>query len=833
MSEPEPPPRTVLGWAAGSEHEATAVAVPLGAPAPGLALPEQRYELGEHLASGGQGDVHRVFDRQLRRHMVMKILAREYARDPVSLGRFVQEAQVTAQLQHPSIVPVHEIGILADGRPYYTMTEVRGRTLGAVIEAVHRASADGWGVEPGGFGFRRLIDVFHRVCEAVSYAHSRGVVHRDLKPSNIMLGAFGEVLVLDWGLARIAGVSAGAAVAPSTSRGKDGSDVSQAGAVAGTAGYMSPEQRGGDPELGAPTDVYALGVILREILTGAAPGLPERLGIPTPISIPPWRPVPDELVAIATRAAAPAIAERYPDAAALAREVAAFLDGARKRERARELLDDARAVMPRIDALRAQAAELERQARAVLEPLPPSADSARKEPGWELEDRARELGALAELATLEMTRLVDSSLVEADLPEAHAMLARHFRSLHEAAEAAGDPAAQGPARRLEALLREHDRGEHTAYLAGLGALTLHTEPPAEIELRRYELRGRRLVDEHVRSLGIAPIRDLELPRGSYLLVLRAPGCHEVRYPVAIGRQEHWDPRRPGDAGPTPVVLPPLGSIDDDERFVPGGPFLCGGDPQAAGEVMRRQRVWVDSFVIRRHPVTNRELLEMVNALIDERDPRLEELALAVVPRHRGTSTGEAGTPVWPRDAGGHFVLAGDDEGFTWEPELPAFMISWPGAMAYAEWLARRTGRGYRLQGELEYEKAARGADGRAFPWGDFFDPTWAAMRLSRELLRPVAVDEFPVDESPYGVRGLAGNVAEWCADEYRREGPPLADGLYAPPRGLTADAPPCDRTVRGGCFFFDSFLLRAATRHNTSSVARDLSLGFRLARSYP
>ncbi len=832
VTDPEPPGRTAAGSVtpegAGEADPRTVLlrGTQLPRVAPEIGVPEKRYELGEHLASGGQGDVYRVYDRQLRRNMVMKLLAKEWTEDAVSLARFIQEAQVTAQLQHPSIVPIHEIGTLTDGRPYYTMAEVRGRTLESVIEAVHEASTETWTIEPGGYGFRRMIDVFHRVCEAVGYAHSRGVVHRDLKPLNIMVGEFGETLVLDWGLARLRGGVADPVGVPSISRTEDNSLVSIAGSVAGTVGYMAPEQANGVAEIGPGADVYALGMILRQILTGAAPGFAEMMGLSVPIMVSPHRPVPDDLVAICARAIEQEIPCRYADAGELARAIGDFLDGARKRERALELLNDARALVPKIAALQDQAAALETQARGILDLLPPNGEVASKEPGWQLEDRARALRVDADLVTHEMIGLVESSLVEAELPAAHALLASHYRSVHEIAERSGD----GVARKLEVQLRAHDRGEHAAYLAGGGALTLHTDPPAEIELRRFELRGRRLVDEHVRHLGTRPISALELPRGSYLLILRAPGHHEVRYPVSIGRQEHWNPRRPGSTAPHPVVLPPLGAIGDDEIYVPAGPYIAGGDPQAAGEVMKRQRVWVDSFVMRRTPTTNAELLEMVNALVDDGHV---ELAESVVPRHRGTSTGEAGTIVWPRDAAGHFTLGTDDEGMTWETGSPVFMITWHAAMAYAAWLGRRTGRAYRLPGELELEKAARGVDARSFPWGDFFDPTWACMRLSHDMLRPVSVDQFPVDTSPYGVRHLAGNVVEWCADEYLREGPPLVDGRYEPPRALTAEVPPAERTLRGGCFLFDSFLLRAATRHNSPSIIRDVTVGFRLARSYP
>jgi formylglycine-generating enzyme required for sulfatase activity len=121
------------------------------------------------------------------------------------------------------------------------------------------------------------------------------------------------------------------------------------------------------------------------------------------------------------------------------------------------------------------------------------------------------------------------------------------------------------------------------------------------------------------------------------------------------------------------------------------------------------------------------------------------------------------------------------------------MVNWHGAVAFADWESRRCGRAYRLPGELEFEKAARGVDGRSFPWGDAFDPTWAGMRLSREgSLRPVEVDAFPVDVSPYGARGMAGNTISWCADEYRREGPPLVDGIYLPPgHAPTPASAPC------------------------------------------
>jgi serine/threonine protein kinase len=309
-------------------------------------LRDGRYELGDLIASGGQGDIYRIYDRRLRRQLVMKVLDRQLAADSMSIARFIQEAQLTAQLQHPAMVPVHEIGALLDGRPYYTMTEVRGRTLAAVIGDIHAASKEGWAAEPGGMGLGRLIDVFQRVCEAVGYAHACGIIHRDLKPQNVMLGTFGEVIVLDWGLARFVGEREVAAPGLSTIRQDNGSFVSEIGTVVGTRGYMPPEQAGGNNELGPRSDVFALGMMLREIITG------ERITMPAPLRLSPLRPVPDELVAIVERAISQAPDARYPDGKDLAQALASFLDGDRKRERAVALFGEAQARLPRIAELR-------------------------------------------------------------------------------------------------------------------------------------------------------------------------------------------------------------------------------------------------------------------------------------------------------------------------------------------------------------------------------------------------------------------------------------------------------------------------------------------------
>jgi serine/threonine protein kinase len=201
-----------------------------------------RYEDLGLLGTGGMGEVRRVRDRDLGRTMACKVIHAEMMEQPALLARFIEEAQASAQLQHPGIVPVHEIGRMADGRFYFTMAEVKGRTFTDVIAEVHGASrGDRW--EPGaaGWTFRRLVDALARACEAVAYAHARGVVHRDLKPENIMLGAHGEVLVVDWGLAKVLGrpdrvAEAGELDVVATDRSRDHAHMTQVGQSGGHAG---------------------------------------------------------------------------------------------------------------------------------------------------------------------------------------------------------------------------------------------------------------------------------------------------------------------------------------------------------------------------------------------------------------------------------------------------------------------------------------------------------------------------------------------------------------------------------------------------------------------
>ncbi|HEY2156117.1 MAG TPA: serine/threonine-protein kinase, partial [Isosphaeraceae bacterium] len=228
-----------------------------------------RLQLLGEVARGGMGAILKGRDSDLGRDLAVKVLLEQHREDPDLIRRFVEEAQIAGQLQHPGVVPVYELGTLADRRPYFAMKLVKGRTLAELLEERTGPADDR----------ARLLGIFEQVGLTMAYAHVRGVIHRDLKPSNIMVGAFGEVQVMDWGLAKVlprGGVAddetAGRVRHDTVIRtGWTGTDAefSQAGSVMGTPAYMPPEQASGDLDrLDERADVFALGSILCEVLTG-------------------------------------------------------------------------------------------------------------------------------------------------------------------------------------------------------------------------------------------------------------------------------------------------------------------------------------------------------------------------------------------------------------------------------------------------------------------------------------------------------------------------------------------------------------------------------------
>jgi eukaryotic-like serine/threonine-protein kinase len=308
-----------------------------------------RFTLIRPHASGGIGQVWLARDSELQREVAIKEIQPRFAEHADQRARFLLEAEVTGNLEHPGIVPVYSLGKNADGRPYYAMRFIRGESLAVAIRRFHqefRATAESattrsrrpskWGVE-----FRQLVGRFLDVCNAIDYAHSRGVLHRDLKPANIMLGHYGETLVVDWGLAKVIGKDdfafplpdADAAPVAADESGSSSSRTEQ-GTTIGTPAYMSPEQASGlIDQLGPASDVYSLGASLYELLTGELAFRDDKVAetikkvvagdFPPPRSVD--RSVPAPLESICLKAMARDPAARYDSVRALARDLEHWL----------------------------------------------------------------------------------------------------------------------------------------------------------------------------------------------------------------------------------------------------------------------------------------------------------------------------------------------------------------------------------------------------------------------------------------------------------------------------------------------------------------------------
>jgi eukaryotic-like serine/threonine-protein kinase len=807
-----------------------------------------RYESIGSLGQGGMGTVYRTMDRELNRVVAMKVAHLDLMSHNGVVSKFVEEAQVGAQLQHPNIIPVHDLGKLPDGRLYFTMHEIRGREFARAIEEVHFAVREQqWFISHGGWSLHRLVDVLLKVCEAMAYAHSKGVVHRDLKPGNIMLGPFGEVLVVDWGIAKIRDSSPdGEAEIVVTSRSRDGVDTGM-GRVTGTPAYMAPEQATGRIDLiDHRADIYALGALLYEILSGEVPfvGPSAAIVLEKVLKGPPdslrqlcesdgqiyfslhGPPLPEALVGACEKAMAREADDRFSSAKEFSAVLRGWLDGAKRRDDALKMVSLAQSKGREADELRQQAILYRNEALDVLSRLASWDPEDRKKEVWTRQDEANVLDQEAQLRIIEKEQLLHAALsIKEELPEAHESLAAHYRALHEWAEAGR---RTGTASRLEVRFRRHasalpkshpDREGHFRYLSGKGWLSLRTEPGAEAWLERYELRNRRMVPEERHCLGVAPLCEVPMEMGSYRLRIRKAGCIDMLYPVLIERRKHWDGLGPDDL---PVSLPLFteGALGPDDVYVPAGWYWSGGDGQALNGLPRR-RIWLDGFVMRRHPVTNREYLQFLNHLVAE--GRKEE-AMTLVPREpqRKTAVGEVlyifkdGTfRLPPRRSLG--------------PDIPVCYVDWIGAASFAEWEAERTGQAWRLPDELEWEKSARGVDGRYFPWGEAADPSWACMRLSHSgKPRPVPVGSYPIDCSPYGVLGMAGNMGDWTIGAYREEGPVL-DGNRAVIR--TDGDGWREHVVMGGSWNATERYLRSSSRGSFEMRHRAHMIGFRLCRS--
>ncbi|MEZ4474199.1 MAG: bifunctional serine/threonine-protein kinase/formylglycine-generating enzyme family protein [bacterium] len=696
-----------------------------------------RFELQGEIARGAMGRILAAWDLHLGRPVAIKVLRKTAARD-LDRVRFLEEAQVTGQLAHPSVMPVYELGRLR-GQVAFVMKRVEGQSLKTIIGDLRQG-------ETQPFGRMRLLNIFHQLCMAVAFAHTRGVVHRDLKPSNVMVGDFGEVVLLDWGLCKI--IREGTRSTRSTSE----RWRTVHGQIIGTPAYMAPEQAMGMiDQVDERTDVYGLGAILYHLVTLRPPfsGKTNREIVQRVLreAVVPLRErapeldIDPELEAICMRCLARDQADRFPNAKALADRITAYLEAPKERPGPVDVsahLSAGQVAVARLQSLLEDIALAQDAVETEEGRLGSTDPPERKRALWAAEDRLRALHIdYADAFGTAVAALTRTIALSPQHAVARQLLTDLFIARHETATARQD---HGRAAYYRRMVAEHDDGRYAALVSGQGSVHLDISPPgARVEVVRLVESDRRLVAGPVQDRGVAPLALDRLSAGVYRITLEAPGHHPLVSPLLV---------QAGRSTRMRLRMLPTGSVPAGFVHIPAGTFRYGS-PRS--DLVGPAEHALPDFLITRAPVTVAEYLAFLDAVV-QREP---EEARRRVPRGF-----DGVAPAWRLGPEGQFRLP-DGEG--WRADLPVVGIRLDDARAYARWRSQREGLALRLPFEEEWEKAARGTEGRSFSWGHEWDAGYAA---GPEVWRghlPPPVGYAEADRSAYGVIDLVGGVREWTS----------------------------------------------------------------------
>ncbi len=768
----------------------------------------ERYKVVSEHARGGLGRVMQAIDRRLDRPVAVKELLGKGGE-----ARFVREAFITAQLQHPSIVPVHDLGRWSDGKPYYVMKMVSGRSLADLIK--ERSSLD---------ERLALLPNVIAVAEAMAYAHTQRIIHRDLKPSNILVGEFGETVVVDWGIA--ADLREATRASPDITRPYQiaAASLTLDGAVMGTAAYMPSEQAVGK-EVEEPADVYAIGAILYHVLAGVPPyhGNTSTEVLRKVISVPPeplehLQPgVPSELTTIVRKAMAREARDRYQTASELAADLKRFQTGKlvsahrysaltllrRWTKRHRAIVVSVMALLLAVPAVYfAAQARIRRNHDAQVQAL--VIDGSRSL------DQAREKNKVLEALRKESFFFFDNKQTDRgeELWEKAGLLARDIDALYSNAGRSLEAAfsLKRDDQSLRALVADvlyeraqlaemeyktdkrdeilerlpvFDDGTHRAKWTAPGKFDILSIPTGvQVRIQRYrehEMENPTLETVHPNLS--TPIRDLQLPQGSYLLLLSFPGRTNVRFPLLVRR---------GEVRNLSLELPTAARIPKGFVYVPPGPFLFGSSEDGSirkdfFNAVPLHEVTTAGYLIAEHESTFGDWLEYLDALTPtERSQRASAVGGLVKDSLLLRPVGRDWELTLQLASNRHVMRTGDAfqipqrtvrRNQNWSL-LPMVGVSPVEIHRYLSWLQNSRNRiRPRLCTEMEWERAARGVDGREFPHGNFlsasdanFDETY---KKKVATLGPDEVGAHPNSRSPFGIEDMCGNVTEFTVSSLK------------------------------------------------------------------
>lgn len=775
-----------------------------------LGLPEGECirDYGElrTIGIGGMGTVFSGKEPGLKCPVALKLLRSAYRSIPERVSAFIREARVTAQIGHPNIVPVHRIGVFENAGIYYSMKLVQGRTLRSILNSL----AEGDPETRRRFTLRRLLEIFVSACNGVSFAHHRGVLHCDLKPANLMVGDYGEVLVMDWGMAQCR--------EPDSAEGRRVD-------LGGEAASDPPERMGGTPAFMAPelltakplppdeqTDVYSLGAILYTILTWRASPFPHELPaervaaaaaagkfVPPRRAADPAQDVPRELEAITLKAMARDRRKRYRTVAELLEELRNYMDGypvsayspnplyrffkliyrrpAIPAVGAAALLTwfgftALRDIQDRAEAeslfnlagynyLEGQSADraLRRDYRMAV--IPRLAESEAGDRLREEIDRQRFRMTDNYTAALELLGRVPEKILRQE-PRVNEMCCEIFRRMLSNRLMSRDRRwiedtivlfrVRWPERFAAAVRSDRELRRIVDMIdADLGVLEIECESSDWHVVLRSAADPAAAARRFEVSAGKRP--RLELPSGNYELEFAREGRRSVFVPVRVDpvlatRLCFEPPKHPVDR---------FRFVTAREEMDPGGNLYVGG-----------------GFQMAENEVTLREFRDFWLTLpVAERRRRIPRIG-----------SGDTAFPAWDGDGN---VAPG------LSPDLPVTGVSGDAAESYCAYLSAKLGRKVRLPREWEWRRAARGADRRRYPWGAEYRRECALLADSvrvKEFPHGAPGGSFPGDRSPFGICGMAGNVREYAVSSTGESTllPVLGGSYMIPPQYASIDA---------------------------------------------